>query len=87
MNAVCYAEYVHLYEGFFKSEQSKGIAVDQLLERVGDRDPVTSDIRLLLSFIGEICKRITSTLTSLEETSQPLVCSVQHYRFVENISH
>ena len=52
------------------------IAVDQILELVGDRGPVTSDIRFLLNFIAENCKRITSTLTSLEETSHPLPCTV-----------
>ena len=65
----------HLYEGFFKAEASKGMAVERIIELVTHKEWYP-EICLHLYFIQENCQRIASALTSLEMKKVPLACSV-----------
>lgn len=64
-----------MYEGFFKAESSKGMAVERIIELVTHRElyPV---ICIELYFILENCQRLITALTSLEASEAPLACSV-----------
>ena len=70
-----HATRVHLYEGFFKAEASKGMAVECIIELVTHKE-LYPEICLHLYFIQEKCQRIACALTSLEMKKVPLACSV-----------
>ena len=65
-----------MYNGFFKKEESKGMAVEQIIE-------LTSH-KFIMSFIKENCSRLMSSLTSLEATRDPLACTV--YNTIADLS-
>ena len=82
-SAVIYhATRVHLYEGFYKAESSKGMAVERIIELVTHRE-LYPEICLHLYFIKENCQRIMSVLTSLENKA-PLASTV--YMFLEDLA-
>ena len=74
-SSVAYHARVHLYEGFFKGEASKGMAVERIIELVTHKE-LYPEICLHLYFIQENCQRIACALTSLEMKKVPLACSV-----------
>ena len=81
--AVMYhATRVQLYEGFYKAESSKGMAVERIIELVTHKE-LYPEICLQLHFIKENCQRIMSVLTSLEAKETPLACTV--YNLLEDL--
>ncbi|XP_041480924.1 uncharacterized protein LOC121428390 [Lytechinus variegatus] len=81
-NAVKYhKEHLHVYEGFFKLEDSKGVAVETILEMLRNKE-IYSELELYMSFITEYSARLTTVLTSLEATKKPLACTV--YNILED---
>ncbi|KAK6189098.1 hypothetical protein SNE40_005140 [Patella caerulea] len=66
-----HTEYIHLYEGFFKSEKSEGVAVESLLEITRNKDRY-KDVQLQMAFIVENCHHIMNLITYLEGTHFPL---------------
>lgn len=84
-NAVIYhTTHIHLYEGFFEAEASKGIAVETILELVKHRTIYKDEILPYLYFISENCQRVMHSLTALEATHDPLAASV--FNTMENLT-
>ena len=79
---IYHATRVQLYEGFYKAESSKGMAVEWIIELVTHRE-LYPEICLQLHFIKENCQRIMSVLTSLESKETPLACTV--YNLLEDL--
>ena len=79
---IYHATRVQLYEGFYKAESSKGMAVERIIELVTHRE-LYPEICLQLHFIKENCQRIMSVLTSLESKETPLACTV--YNLLEDL--
>lgn len=73
---IYHTAHVHLYEGFFKAEASKGMAVETIIELVTHQTIYRDEILPYLYFINENCQRIMHSLTALEATRDPLACSV-----------
>ena len=80
-NAVMYhATHLHV---FFKKEESKGMAVEQIIELTSHKE-ISKELRLYTTFIKENCSRLMSALTSLEATHDPLACTV--YNSMQDLS-
>ena len=78
--------FIQFYEGFFKQENSHGLAVNRILELVdGGRLNHASflNLHLNLYFITENCTCLIKALTSLEETKSPLAGIV--YNMMEDV--
>ena len=60
---------------FFRQEQSKGVAIETILEMLQNKD-IYTELKLYMSFITEHSACLTTVLTSLEATMKPLACTV-----------
>ena len=72
--AIYHATTIHLYEGFYRADSSKGMAVERIIELVTHRE-LYPQICLHLYFIKDNCQRIMTVLTSLEN-KVPLASTV-----------
>ena len=84
-----HSTHIHMYNGFFKKEESKGMAVEQIIELTSHKE-IYPELRLYMSFIKESCSCLMSSLTSLEATRDPLACTVyntiqHHTRRIESL--
>ncbi|XP_072178106.1 uncharacterized protein [Diadema setosum] len=67
--------HLHVYEGFFKQEDSKGIAVETILELLTNKE-IYQELQLIMNFITAHSSLLVAVLTSLEGTHNPLACTV-----------
>ena len=79
---IYHAVHIHMYNGFFKVEASKGMAVETILELTNHKT-IYPEILLQVNFIAENCQRLITSLTALEATHDPLAVNV--YNIVEDL--
>ena len=72
---IYHATSVHLYEGFFKQEGSKGMAVEWIIELMTHKEQYP-EICLHLYCTKENCQGIMTALTLLQVQKTPLTCTI-----------